>query len=341
VDHYQRRRLMVAADVGRASLLAVTPALAGLSLWTVYPIVLVLYGLTLLFDTAARAAVPDVVPPTGLQSANAILNSIDTAGDLFYVVGGALVALLAQAIPFYVDAASFLFSAAMVAAMRIPSQGIGPLPRLNAVTARIREGIRYVLTHPFLKWTTLVFAVAAPFAGGGVIVLTPLYATHALAATPGLITPLRNGVMRFSLLEVTLGIGALVGGVAAMKMGRGIGRGLLLAIGTTAVGLCYAALAFTQNLYVASIITAGAGFYSSLFVVTGLTLTQTLTPSELRGRVVAARLTVTNASLALGSAAAGIALLVLTYAQLWLILGGILVLAGLVVWLRPVVRSQP
>lgn len=342
VDHYRRRRLMVTADLGRALLLVLTPVLATRSPWAVYPVVFALYGLTLLFDTAARAAVPDVVPANRLQAANGILNTIDTGLDLFYVVGGALVALLPQAVPFFIDAATFLFSAAMVTAMKIPLlQQTGPLPNLTAIAVRVREGITYVWTYPFLRWTTLAFAVLVPLAGEGAIVLTPLYASHALSARPGFVGPLRDGVMRFSLLEVTLGIGALAGGIAAVKLSRAVGRGVLLGIGTTAFGICYAALAFTHNVYVAAIITACVGFYSSLFVVTGVTLTQALTPSQLRGRVVAARLTITNGALALGAVIAGFALLVLSYTQLWLIIGAILVLASLAVWLPPVVRNQP
>ena len=143
------------------------------------------------------------------------------------------------------------------------------------------------------------------------------------------------------IVAALVGIGALAGGIAAVKLSRAVGRGVLLGIGTTAFGICYAALAFTHNVYVAAIITACVGFYSSLFVVTGVTLTQALTPSQLRGRVVAARLTITNGALALGAVIAGFALLVLSYTQLWLIIGAILVLASLAVWLPPVVRNQP
>jgi len=52
-----------------------------------------------------------------------------------------------------------------------------------------------------------------------------------------------------------------------------------------------------------------AGVFNSLFVVSGMTLLQMLTPSEVRGRVVAARMTVINGALALGSATGGALLL--------------------------------
>jgi MFS family permease len=339
VDHFHRQRLMIAADIGRAATIALVPALSALSLWAIYPIALVLFMLTLFFDTAARAALPDVVPEPRMLTANAVLNSIDTAGDLFYLLGGAMVALMSAQLPFYVDALSFVFSAVMVSAMRIPLRSSGPLPDLKAVGRRIGEGVSYILTSPYLKWTSVTFTIA-PLAGGGVLVLTPLYATHVLGRTPGLAGPLHSGVFRFSVLEVTLGLGALLGGAAAARLSHRVRRGVLIGLGVTGVGATYALLAFTHNLFVAASETFLVGLFNSLFVVAGRTLIQILTPSELRGRVVSALLTLTSAALALGAALGGFMLKVMSYSELWLALGAITLLASLCVWLRPEVRGQ-
>jgi hypothetical protein len=329
---------MVAADLGRALLLALVPVLAGLTLWVLYPVVVVLFGLTLLFDTAARASLPDIVPQESLLGANVILNTIDTAGDLFYIVGGALVVVLGQFLPFYVDAASFLFSAVMVSAMRFPVQKRDDLSGISDVVTRIREGVSYLLANPFLKWTTVAFTVV-PFAGGGVVVLTPLYADHTLAHTGHLFGPLRDGVFRFSVLEVTLGLGAVLGGAIAVRLARWTKRGTIVGLGFSGVGLSYCSLALTQNLYVAAGVTACVGLFSSLFVVTGMTLTQELTPSELRGRILAARVTLSRAALALGAAAAGLALMFVSYDRLWLVTGALIILGSLSIWLHREVRE--
>jgi MFS family permease len=82
------------------------------------------------------------------------------------------------------------------------------------------------------------------------------------------------------------------------------------------------------------------GLFSSLFVISGITLVQELTPSEMRGRVVAARATIITSSLAVGSALGGTLLLVLHYWTLWLLIGGLIAVSSLGVWLRPAVRSQ-
>ena len=106
------------------------------------------------------------------------------------------------------------------------------------------------------------------------------------------------------------------------------------------MGIAYAVLAYVSNVYVAAVVIAVAGASNSLFVITGMTLLQTLTPSEVRGRVVAARITVINTALALGSGLGGILLLRFSYTTLWLILGGGIAASSLFIWLRSEVRDQ-
>lgn len=339
VDHFNRRRLMIEADIGRAALMVTLPSLSALSLWTVYPMVVLLYALTLVFETAARAALPDVVPPERMLQANAVLNGIQTGGDLAYAVGGGLIFVFSFQVPFYIDAITFGFSALMILQMRIPQRDTGPFPSVREAVARVREGVAYLGDHPFLRWSTVTFAFA-PLAGGAAFVLAPLYASHVLAQSPGLIGPLRSGAFRFSVLEVCLGAGAVAGSVIVARAARRWPRGRLFGLGFVGLGIAYAFLAYVSNVYVAAVVIAVAGASNSLFVITGMTLLQTLTPSEVRGRVVAARITVINTALALGSGLGGILLLRFSYTTLWLILGGGIAASSLFIWLRSEVRDQ-
>jgi len=340
VDHFNRQRLMVVCDVSRALVVTALPLLGALTLWALYPLVGALYALTLVFDTAARAALPDVIRESRITGANAVLNAIQTAADLAYAAGGVLIFAFKLGAPFYIDAATFLFSSVMVAGMRFPVHARGPLPRVGEIVARTREGIQFMLGHPFLKWSTLTFTFA-PFAGGVVFVLAPLYASKVLGTSPGLIGPLRSGAFRFSVLEVSLGAGAVVGSAVAAKIADRWPRGRLFGLGIVGLGAADGLLSFVSNIYLAAAVMFLGGLFNSLFVVSGMTLLQTLTPSDVRGRVVAARITVINSALALGSAVGGALLLVFSYATLWLVLGAIIIASSGFIWLRSEVRSQP
>jgi MFS family permease len=196
-----------------------------------------------------------------------------------------------------------------------------------------------MLNQPFLKWSTVTYMVA-PFAGGVALVLSPLYAQHILAHSAGLVGPLRSGAFRFSVLEVSIGVGALLVSGLAPRLAHRWPRGRLFAVGVVGMGIVIAPLALTSSIYVAAALMAASGFFNSLFFISGTTLVQTLTPTELRGRVVSILLTVSSSSLALGSAAGGVLLLALPYATLWLVLGGMIAGASLFVLLQPDARAQ-
>lgn len=339
-DHFDRRRLMIGCDIGRAVLLALVPSFTDLSLGAIYPMVIALYALTLVFGAAAGAALPDVVPELGMMRANAILTGMGNAGDLAYAVGGALVYALGFQTPFFIDAGTFVFSAAMIFAMRIPERPKEGNLNVLEVVRRIRAGAAFIRGHPFLRWSIVTFAVA-PAAGGAGYVLAPIYAGQVLAHSSGLFGPLTSGAFRFSLLEVSLGLGALAGSVAASGLARRLPRGTLFGLGLAGTGVADALLAATSNVYLASAIMAVSGFWFSVFLISGMTLSQTLTPTEVRGRVVATRVTVINGALLVGSTLGGFALLVLSVRTLWVIEGATIVASSLIVWLLPEVRNQP
>jgi MFS family permease len=337
-DHYSRRPLMVGCDVGRAAVALAVPALGGLSLWTLYPAVVALYGFGLLFESASVAALPDVVPEAAMTRANAILRAIDTSADLAYAVGGSLVYLLDLRIPFYIDAATFLFSAGMVARMAIPRNLGGPLPSVGQARALLREGLTFTRRNPFLKWSTATFAVA-PLAGGAMFVLVPLYANRTLSKE-GLGGPLASGAFRFSVLEVSLGLGALAGSVIAVRLASRWPRGRLFGLGILGMGCVDLLFAAIKSLYVAAPVMALHGLCNSLFLVSGVTLLQQLTPTVLRGRVVAVRSTLIYSAVAAGSVVGGLLLDKVPYSAMWLLIGSIIALSSLFVWLQPSVRNQ-
>jgi MFS family permease len=339
VDHVDRRKLMVTADLGRAVLLVAVPTLGTLSLWSLYPLVIVLYSLGLLFDTSGRAALPDVVPEERMTRANGILQGIETAADLAYAVGGGLVVALGLRVPFYIDAATFLFSAAMVWQMRLPYLHRVPIPSVRGIGAHARDGIAFLLSSPFLRWSTLTFLIA-PFAGGATYVLVPLYAIRTLAGGPGLIGPLQNGAFRFSMLEVCLGLGALAGSALTVGLARRYPRGRLLAIGVLGAGLMDLSLAGIHSLYLAAIVTMVLGVCNALMGVSVITLVQALTPTEIRGRVVAVRNMGINAALTLGSAVGGVVLGAISPPTMWLLIGAIIVVSSLPLWLHREVRNE-
>src|SRR5207248_465005 len=114
LDRVQRRPVMVAADFGRAVVLASVPVayvFGVLSLPQLYLIALIGGSLNVLFDIASGAYLPLVVPRMQLVEANAKLQAaIVGAQAAGPSIGGALVTLLSAPMAIVVDAVSFVIS---------------------------------------------------------------------------------------------------------------------------------------------------------------------------------------------------------------------------------------
>jgi MFS family permease len=120
VDRVDRRRLMIATDLARAAVIAVIPVLAAvgvLSVGWVYAVAFCSATLTIAFDAGQFAAIPSLVPSSDdLVSANgqvqASYSAAQIAGPL---LAGALITVVPVHQLLWVDAASFLLSAGMLA----------------------------------------------------------------------------------------------------------------------------------------------------------------------------------------------------------------------------------
>jgi MFS family permease len=162
-DRFSRRTLMVAADLLRALAGAVLAGLAlggVLQVWHV-AVLAAVYGTgAAFFAPAFDALVPDIVPAERLARANALDQLmrplvLRMAGP---ALGGTLVAASGAGLVFALDSATFLFSAAMLALVRVPAR---PAQRGPAsVVGDLAEGWRFVRRRVWL-WATFASAAVA------------------------------------------------------------------------------------------------------------------------------------------------------------------------------------
>jgi MFS family permease len=158
-DRFERRRLLVIADLLRFAAIGAIAALAlsnAAELWHLVVLV-VFYGLgEALFQPTFTAIVPDVVPRQELLQANALKELMEPLGLRFAgpALGGLLIAVFDVGVAFLVDAGTFALSAVAVALMsrqRPPREAVGSMRR------DLAEGFAYVRAHAWL-WATLIGA---------------------------------------------------------------------------------------------------------------------------------------------------------------------------------------
>ena len=163
VDRVNRKRLMIATDIGRALMIASIPlldALGMLSIWWIYAAGFINATLTIGFDSSEFAAIPNLVAQDDLVTANGrIQASYSAASVIGPLLAGLLVALVPISELLLIDASSFLVSAFSLALIRI---NLSAAPGVGRAASSIRqdivEGLRYVLSHPVLRNISLIMA---------------------------------------------------------------------------------------------------------------------------------------------------------------------------------------
>jgi MFS family permease len=192
-DRFDRRRVMLAADVARGLAIAAIAALSltgALELWHMVALVAVFGAATAFFGPAFDAIVPDVLPAALLPQANSLDQfvrpiALRLAGP---AVGGLLIDGVGVGWAFALNAATFAVSAAALLAMAPTARGLGVAR--GSMGGDIRAGFAYVCRHVWLWGTFASAAIAYLLFMGPAEVLLPFIvknSLHGSAADLGLV----------------------------------------------------------------------------------------------------------------------------------------------------------
>ena len=156
IDRWDRRRTMVVCELGRAVALGSVAAVAliggihAVEVWQLALVAFVEGALFVLFDLAEGSALPHIVAPEQVPTAVAFNQARIQGADLVgQPLGGALFAA-SPALPFVVDAITYLASGGALAAIRSRLQG-QRAPVTTRLRAQIAEGLRFVRGSAFLR----------------------------------------------------------------------------------------------------------------------------------------------------------------------------------------------
>lgn len=285
LDRVRRRPVMMASAVGRALVLVTIPVLhwAGLlRMEYLYPVALVLGVLTVLFEVAWQAYLPSLVSRDDLVEGNSKLQvSTSVAQVGGPALAGWLVAVLTAPVALLVDAASFVVSFAVLAAIRHREPDREPAAEQDRepVLRSIAVGLRFTMGNRWLRPCVLEAGTYNLF--------------WLVLETAFLLRAARELGMSATLIGVVLGggaVGALIGSTLAERTSErlGIGRTVSLAMVTgCAAPLLVPAAAGPRPLVVTvlfvSFFVGGAG--TTVANIQVVSLRQAITPDAMLGRM--------------------------------------------------------
>ena len=279
-DRWDRRRVMIAADLVRAlpiGLIALLTYADAVELWHLFVLVAI-YGVGEgLFMPAFSAIVPDVVPSDELVEANSMDQFVRPLTLRFAgpAVGGVVIAATGVATAFLIDALTFLVSAFALTLMRKSSGR----PRANdgdtSMWTEIGEGLAYVRRHTWLWISLAVTAIGLLAFYGPFQVLVPFLVKN----------PLGGDARDLGIVMATGGVGAVA---ASVLMGQvGLPRKHITFIYVTwALGtLALAGYAASRELWHVAVVTLVMEILLTAGLIVWATLIQTKVPNRLLGRV--------------------------------------------------------
>lgn len=297
-DRLDRRRIVVAVDLARATVLAALT-------WAVFAervsIAVVLAALFVLgiaevfADNAAQTILPMLVARDDLAVANARLQTgFITVNQLAGPPLGAALFALGSAVPFGAQAGVVGLGAVLVARVALPPHRAATNDG-RRISHEIADGFRWVRRHAAVR-TLVVTIFTFNITYGAAWSVLVLYATQRLGL----------GEVGFGLLTTASAVGGLAGTASYGWITRRVSLADLMRIGLVIETLTHLALAVTTRAWVAMAIFTVFGAHAFVWGTTSVTVRQRAVPTALQGRVGSVNLVGVFGGLVIGSGIGGV-----------------------------------
>ncbi len=286
-DRLDRRWTMIIGDLLRGVLYVSIPVVGTLS-WMYVAIVLI-EAVSLFWNPAKDATVPNLVPPDRLELANQLnlVGSYGTApvaallfsglallsGPLRHVIPGLDPDGIFLAI--YVNALTFLVSAWVVSRLRFPQRTPRRRVAREPIHRTIIDGLLLLKQRPLVRG--LVAGMLGAFAAGGLVIgLATRYVRDLGAGSAG-----------YGMLFVSVFTGMAAGLVLGPRVLRGLSRPRLFGASLFGAGVVLLVLAVLPTLLLVLPLAAVLGAFVGIAWVIGYTLLGERVEDEIRGRTFA------------------------------------------------------
>jgi MFS family permease len=280
MDRVDRKRTMIALEWINAAVILTIPLVAEfghLTVWWIYAVTFIQSTIFIAFSAGEFAAIPNLVATDDLVTANgriqASYSAAQVAGPL---LAGSLIFWLPLAWVLAFDAASFVFSALVLATIRRSFNVASDQPReATTILHDVREGLRYVLSHPVLRNISIMMALIN-FVGATTFTQLVLFADERLDADEG---------WQIGALFAAGSAGVVVTGLLAGRLRRRFSFTALALSSLMLMGLLETVFAGMRWYWIALPIWAAASGLGILFNINTGSLRQAIVPNQLLSRV--------------------------------------------------------
>jgi MFS family permease len=334
VDRLGFRATSVVADLASSAAVAAIPLLdatVGIEIWQLMVLVFVGALLDAPGATARAALFPDVVELAGvrMERASGIRSGIQQGAQLVGApLGGVLVAAFGASAALWLDATSFLVSAALIVALIPRPHRVPKEERRGHFFAELAEGLRFIWSRRLVRALVLMVLLTNLIEAPGTVVLA-VFAREEYGSAAD-----------FGLLVGVLGGAALAGALGYSAVGHRLPRRKTFLVCFAGVPIGYLALAAQPSLPVAIAALALGGFAAGPINPLLFTVQTEIVPAALRGRVFGAVRAAAWAAIPLGILLGGALVAAIGAPATFLVMGALLAAVVGYGFLNPAFREM-
>jgi MFS family permease len=275
VDRWDRKRVMILCDSGRAIALGSIPlayALGHLTLAQLYLTAVTEGTLFVFFNIAETACLPRVVPGQQIPTASAQNEGGTIAAQLAAPPVGGLLYAVARSIPFAVDAISYLVSVISLSLIGTTFQEERTAER-RSLWSEIMEGVSWLWQQKLIRFMAFLTG-GLNLTGSASFLPVIVLAQHQGASAPviGLILSIAS-------------IGGLLGAFVAPRIQRTFGFGQVIVATVWIMGLTYPFLAVAPNPILLGVVLGCSFITSPIYNAVQFGYRLQIIPDALQGRV--------------------------------------------------------
>jgi MFS family permease len=301
-DRFSAKRMSIISDVMSGLSVAAIPILLGLG-WLTYPVILGLAFIGAVLDTpggtARQSILPDIISRAQVkpERANAAFQAVFRFSIMVGpVIAGVLIASVGTTTVLWIDVATFVVSATLVALFVPQIKHNQPVTtKHDNYWQEMTAGLRFVRNDGPLLSMMAIFTLVDLLANSLLIVAVPVYAAKVFGTS-----------VDYGGMLGAFGGGMFLGTVLYGSFGYRLPPHATMSIGLFLSSLPVYTLLLSRSLNAALVSFALMGFAMGPSATLAMTVFQQRTPPELRGRVFGARLALSMASVTFGTLVTGL-----------------------------------
>lgn len=281
LDRLPKKAVMVWVDILRALLTFLIPALYSIDLLSIealFGLIFLTSVVSTIFGPALVSAVPLLVRPSELMSANALIQGTTNIGMLLGpAISGVMIALINAENVLFVNSATFLISAMCLMPIRFTTPQSRLVASASSVWEELKVGFRFVFGQQSMVFTLVIISSLYNLGVSAFVFILPVYAKEFLQVGP----------VQLGWLWSALGVGMLAAStwLAWKKHSDMQGRLRIVVVGMTIGGLAVCSLSLLKTPLIAAGVVIIVGGSTAVLNPIIWALLQEVTPEHLIGRV--------------------------------------------------------